>query len=187
MAFLRERFEKEIREFVSGKLVPTKETVGANSVSEGAFLIPEPEEGKKTFIIFRIMVGDDEKILRLEPDSDWDPDEVKSKDLYFISKWDVSSATMTVSYIPMCLLEERNELEVLFDAEYVNRRNKGPRTLYASNISNQLERDYVFDYFGKKRVFVKRIERSDDLYVFGVNGRKLLIQYNKEKQKYFLP
>ena len=187
MAFLRERFEKETREFVTGRIIPTKETVGVNSVSEKAFLIPEPEEGKKTSILFRIMVGSEEKLLRLEPDTDWDPDEVKPKDLYFISTYDIANARMTISYIPMCLLEERNELEVLFDADYVDRRNKGnKRTLFASSISNQLERDYVFDYFGKKRVFVKRIERSDDLYVFGVNGRKLLIKYNKEKQKYFL-
>lgn len=187
MTFLKERFVKETREFISGKLITSGETIGANSVTLGAFVIPEMEEGKTSSVLFRIMVGNDVKYMRVEPDSSWDPDEVKPKDLYFISNWDISTSSLTISVIPMCLLQERNEIEILFDAEYINNRNKKTKgTLHASDIARQLERDYVFNYFGRQRLFVSLVERSDDMYVYGVGGRRLLVQFKPDRQKYFL-
>ena len=184
MTFLKERFVKETREFISGKLITSGETIGANSVTQGAFVIPEMEEGKTSSVLFRIMVGNDVKYMRVEPDSSWDPDEVKPKDLYFISNWDISTSSLTISVIPMCLLQERNEIEILFDAEYINNRNKKTKgTLHASDIARQLERDYVFNYFGRQRLFVSLVERSDDMYVYGVGGRRLLVQFKPDRQK----
>lgn len=194
ISFIIERYNKDAKILFTSEVVPilSDGSIGSERVVEGMVLSPFLEQGIGPFCLFRVIVGGEEKVLRVKPDGDWDVNLLNQSDLYFISAWDKAYNKLTVSYIPSCLVEEKHSLEVLLKMDYLVKREEreqrkvkpGQRKKSeVDSICSRLYENLVFDYFGKKRIFVRRSARGEEMTLYGKNGRALVIDF--ENGKYF--
>ena len=191
ISFIKDLYSKEITPFIKGKLVVTanSDTIGANSIKGDEFVVPFPDSGNDETVVFRIMVNGAEKMLRIKPTEDWDKTNINLSNLYFISAWNIADTVLEISYIPSCQLASRQQIEVLFDYDYsekLKEKSKGHNSLSTNQIVRRLTDNYLFNYFGRTRVFVENISHSDDMWIIGSSNSALLISFDSAKKKYYI-
>lgn len=191
LAYIKDLYSKDIVPFIKGELVvsASRDSVGSNSLNGGEFLIPFIEASTESTALFRIMINGEEKLLHVKPSESWDKSSVNLSNIFFISDWDIAKASLEISYIQSCQISSRQQIEILFDYDFneqLQARNKGKNSLPIKQIEKRLSDNYLFSFFGKKRLYIEHISHSDDMWVLGDSNTALLVAFDSDKKKYFI-
>ena len=191
LAYIKDLYSKDIVPFIKGELVvsASRDSVGSNSLDGGEFLIPFIEASTESTALFRIMINGEEKLLHVKPSESWDKSSVNLSNIFFISDWDIAKASLEISYIQSCQISSRQQIEILFDYDFneqLQARNKGKNSLPIKQIEKRLSDNYLFSFFGKKRLYIEHISHSDDMWVLGDSNTALLVAFDSDKKKYFI-